>query len=200
MTSDQTTEQRILEAAKAVFFEKGLNGARMQEIADKAGINKALVHYYFRSKDKLFSAIFEEVSSRVFGRFIAIFRSQDTLEHKIRTFCSAYIDEGISSPYLLSFLFNEINRNPRVIFQQLKGKTNPFMLLRDELTAEIEKGSIRAVNPVNLLLNILSLCAFPIIAKPLLLNAFHIGEQGYLDLMAERKKEVADIIIQYINK
>ena len=64
------TEQLILEAAKKVFFNKGFDGARMQEIADVAGINKALLHYYFRSKDKLFEAIFFDAFQQFIPRVV----------------------------------------------------------------------------------------------------------------------------------
>ena len=97
---DQSTEQIILEAAKKVFVRKGMAGARMQDIADEAGINKALLHYYFRNKEKLFEMIFMEAAEKFFPRINAIFDSDQPLFEKIESFCEEYISVVMENPYL----------------------------------------------------------------------------------------------------
>ena len=84
--NEKLTEEKIFEAATDVFVEKGLDGARMQDIADHAGINKALLHYYFRTKDKLFNAVFEMIAKKIFKKFAPVFDETLTLEEKIRFF------------------------------------------------------------------------------------------------------------------
>src|SRR5205809_3897614 len=101
---DDTTEQRILTAAKKIFLAKGLDGARMQDIADEAGINKAMLHYYFRSKDKLFETIFEEVAIHFLPRITEIFESDKSLFKKIEAFCEVYIEQVKQMPYLPFFV------------------------------------------------------------------------------------------------
>src|SRR5215467_13252802 len=91
--NNDTTETRILEAARKVFLKKGMAGARMQDIADEAGINKAMLHYYFRSKEKLFEKIFMELSQRFFPRLIMIFESDESLFRKIELFVAEYVDQ-----------------------------------------------------------------------------------------------------------
>lgn len=88
MDKDLTTEQKILEAARKIFLEKGLDGARMQDIADKAGINKAMLHYYFRSKDKLFEQIFLEVAGHFLPKIMAIFESERLCLKKLKPFAT----------------------------------------------------------------------------------------------------------------
>src|SRR2546425_901472 len=81
---EETTENKILQAAKKVFITKGLDGARMQDIADEAGINKALLHYYFRSKDKLFEVIFMEAATSLFPKIVSILDEDISLFDKLR--------------------------------------------------------------------------------------------------------------------
>src|SRR6478735_10691909 len=98
MKKDLSTEEKILNAAKKVFLTKGMDGARMQDIADKAGINKALLHYYFRSKDKLFERIFIEEAQKFMPRVTHIMLSEMTLFEKIEKFVGEYIDTLIQNP------------------------------------------------------------------------------------------------------
>jgi AcrR family transcriptional regulator len=88
MDKDLTTEQKILEAARKIFLAKGLDGARMQDIADEAGINKAMLHYYFRSKDKLFEKIFAEVAGHFLPKIMAIFESKKVCLKKLKPFAT----------------------------------------------------------------------------------------------------------------
>src|SRR3954468_10948841 len=109
---DLTTEEKILEAARKIFLAKGLDGARMQDIADEAGINKAMLHYYFRSKEKLFEKIFTEVAGHFLPRIATILASENSVLEKIDTFCAEYINQVMQTPYVPIFILNEINRQP----------------------------------------------------------------------------------------
>jgi len=84
--NDKQTEEKIFEAATEVFTERGMDGARMQDIADHAGINKALLHYYYRTKDHLFNAVFEKIAGQMFKKFAPVFDEKLSLEEKIRFF------------------------------------------------------------------------------------------------------------------
>src|SRR5574339_606892 len=114
-----TSEEKILAAARKVFMEKGMAGARMQDIADEDGINKALLHYYFRSKDKLFETIFAETSSRFIPRMTEILNADTPLFEKINTFCEAYISQIQQNPYMPLFLMNEANKHPDSFLQKM---------------------------------------------------------------------------------
>src|SRR5215203_3039208 len=107
MAKTDTTEQKIITAAKKVFLAKGLAGARMQDIADEAGINKAMLHYYFRSKDKLFEQIFTEVAGAFLPKVIDIIESDKPIFKKIETFCDGYITHVMKTPYMPIFILNE---------------------------------------------------------------------------------------------
>jgi AcrR family transcriptional regulator len=92
MVKENTSKKKILPSAKKVFLEKGTTGARMQDIADEAGINKAILHYYFRNKEKLFDVIFKQSSALFFPKISGIIQSEISLFEKIEKFCTAYID------------------------------------------------------------------------------------------------------------
>src|SRR5678810_1109142 len=117
-------EERILEAACKVFTTKGMAGARMQDIADEADINKALLHYYFRDKDKLFEVVFMEEAQKFFPKINAIFNSDAPLFEKIENFVNEYIDEMLENPYLPWFVLNEMNRDPDQFMYRIWGENN----------------------------------------------------------------------------
>lgn len=100
MAQERNTEELIIEAAKKIFVKRGLAGARMQDIADEAGINKAMLHYYYRNKEKLFEIVFNEAFSKVIGRLGNILNQPMPLEEKIRTLVEHYITNIAETPYL----------------------------------------------------------------------------------------------------
>jgi AcrR family transcriptional regulator len=196
---DKTTENQILDAAEAVFQSKGMDGARMQEIADKAGINKALLHYYYRSKQQLFEAVFKQAFSLLAPQLDRIINDDSSIEEKIRNFTFNYISFVSNHPYLPNFIIQELNRNPGFVerLRQTEGfpNINKFKL---QLNDEIEKGNIIPIKAEQLLINILALNVFPFIAKPLLKTFINIDEAFYKQLIELRKTEVADFIINSI--
>ena len=114
-----TTEERILEAAKKVFHCKGYDGARMQEIADEAGVNKSLVHYYYRNKDNLFQAVFEDAFSRLIAKLNEIFFSELSFTAKIETFIGYYVIFLSQNSYLPLFILNGLYKEPEQIRNML---------------------------------------------------------------------------------
>ena len=199
---DQSTEERIIAAARKVFLSKGLAGARMQDIADEAGINKALLHYYFRSKEKLFDMIFMEAAQKLFPKINFIFESNMPLFEKIELFADEYITVMVENPYLPSFVLNELNRDPGSFFKMLNDKfgfPDPSLFLK-QIEREIKKGNIKRIDPVQLLMNMLSLCIFPFMARPILKLRVGLGESQFREFMEQRKKEVPKFIFESIKR
>lgn len=193
------TEELILEAAKHVFITKGLSGARMQEIADKAGINKAMLHYYFRNKDTLFKAVFANTFSQAMHMINEVFTKELPLFDKIRLFTDNYISFLIKNPHLPVFIISEIQRNPGFFKELSQNIELPRIgVFMNQIQIEIEEGTIKPIQPHQLVVNIISLCVFPIISKSVLLTIGQIDEAQYEMLMESRKKEVADFVINSI--
>ena len=109
--SDNSTEQKIIEAAETVFHEKGFDGARMQEIADKANINKGLLHYYFKSKDALFDAIFNMAIKRMSGNINSILKMEISLDEKIDLIIDSYMNLLLRNSSLPRFVITELNKD-----------------------------------------------------------------------------------------
>lgn len=197
----QNTRESILIAARNVFVKKGYAGARMQEIADEAGINKALLHYYFKNKETLFEMILFEALKTIQSGILVVLESEMDLFEKIRFFCSRYISFLQSNTYLVSFILNEINRDQEKL---VKYFTRAGIKAPEKLMIQIEeetlKGNIRKTDPRQLVLNILSLCIFPFIARPIVKGVFRIQEKEYNELIERRKKEVPEWIISSLKK
>lgn len=194
---EKSTEERIKEAARTVFMRKGYDGARMQEIADEAGINKALLHYYFRSKNKLFGEIFHDAFNQLVPRIGEIIGSVLPVRQKLEYFIDNYIDFMMKHPYLPAFVIQEINRNPDYILEHFKGFSEFPKKVQLMLEEEARLGNIRPVNARQLITNIISLCLFPFIARPILSQIIFGGDQDTYDaFLEERKREVAEYVLR----
>jgi AcrR family transcriptional regulator len=202
LKKDESTEARILAAAKKIFVQKGMAGARMQDIADEAGINKALLHYYFRNKEKLFEVIFLEAAAKLFPKINSIFSSDLPLFEKIEKFCEEYITIIMDNPYLPLFVLNEINRDPAYFMTKMwpgKSRPDPSKFLA-QLEREVKKGTIRRISPLHLLMNLISMSIFPFVARPMMQMTLGLDELQFRAAMEQRKKEIPIFIINSIKK
>ena len=200
-TKDIGTENQILEAASRIFKQKGMAGARMQEIADEARINKSLLHYYFRNKEQLFAAVFRKALAEFAPRMNEIFSAELPLFEKIRTFTRVYIGLLQENPHLPAFIIQELNRNADFAQELLafEHRPNP-MALAMQIQEEVKAGNIRAISPPQLIMNLISLCVFPFSASGMVKGVFGIPDPLFDALMEERKVEVAEFIIHSIKK
>lgn len=199
---EQSAEEKILAAARKVFTMQGMAGARMQDIADEAGINKALLHYYFRDKDKLFETVFLGEAQKFFPKINAIFNADAPLFQKIENFVEEYIAEMQENPYLPWFVLNEINRDPDQFLYKVWGKDNlpkPAKFL-EQMEKEIRNGTIKRIHPMHLLMNLLSMTIFPFVARPMLQRNMQLPDAQFRELMEQRKKEIPRFIIDSIKK
>lgn len=201
MTSskDKNTETKILSAAKTVFQSKGMDGARMQEIADKAGINKAMLHYYYRSKQLLFEAVFKNAFALLAPQLNAVLNDDSSIEAKVKNFTSNYISFIIKHPYLPNFIIQELNRNPDFIIKlQETGSFPNLEKFKKQVAIEVSKGILKPIKGEQLFIHILSLNIFPFVAAPLIKAFVNVDNKTYKKLMNDRKTEVSDFIINAI--
>jgi len=196
---DTTTEFEILKAAKHIFQHKGMEGARMQEIADEAGINKAMLHYYYRSKKQLFEAVFKKAFSMLAPQLNEIINSNLPICEKIKSFSNNYISFVIKHPYLPNFIIQELNRSPEFMQNLLADKYFPNIeKFREQVDEKISEGVIKPIKAEQLFINIMALNIFPFVGAPLLKGFINVDDKTYKKLMNERKTEVADFIINSI--
>lgn len=193
------TESIILEAAKKVFIENGFEGTTMQHIASEAGINKALLHYYFRNKDKLFEAVFYEAFRKMIPDLGKVVVADLDLFGKIEVFADVYITGLQKFPQIPLFILHELHRNPDRVVELVKNSGIKPQVFIEQVKEEMKKGTIINIDPYQLLVNMLALCIFPIAARPMiqgfLMNNNRVKYESFLE---SRKKEVAKFIINAI--
>ncbi len=193
------TEDKILNAAQNVFIRKGMDGARMQEIADEAGINKALLHYYFRTKEKLFGAIFKSVFSQILPNIMEMVHSDLPFEEKLKIFLDKYMNLLIKHPFVPTFILKEMNRDPDFLASVLKNSGLQPKNIFAMFDKEMQSGKIRKMDPRDLMANILGLCIFPVAAKPLLnIMLFDGDKKAYDQFIENRKTTVKEFILNSI--
>lgn len=195
------TEELIFISAITIFHRKGMAGARMQEIADEAGINKAMLHYYFRSKQLLFEAVFKKAFMQLAPQIHQVLNSEDTLFNKIENFTDKYISFVIENRFLPTFIIQELNNNPDFaanFFSQAEfPKPTNFLLQIEE---GVKNKTLRPINPKQILVDMFSLSIFPFIGSPLLQKISNLNDSDYNQLLEERKKHVSTFIINAIKK
>jgi len=197
---DQTTEQAILETAEKLFLEKGFALTSTTEIARVAGCNQALVHYYFRTKDRLFDAIFEKSATVFISAFLDKMDDNIPFEEKIRKKIETHFDILRANPKLPFLFFNELNTNPGRL-SLLKDKTGGmykplFSAIDEELKVEIEKGSVRPMTAMDLMLTILSLNLALFMSGPVLQAITGLTGTEFQKLIENRRREHVTVILK----
>jgi AcrR family transcriptional regulator len=195
---DLNTEEKIKQAARTVFHRKGFAATRTRDIAEEAGINLALLNYYFRSKEKLFDLIMLETMQGFLKNIATIFvDEQSNLEQKIEQIVSAYIDMLVVEPHIPLFIMSELRSNPNQLLTNMNIK---HLILNSSLSKQykqaIEEGRIVPLPLLHFIMNLLGLTVFPFIASPMLKLIGDIPDENYTTLMLERKK----MIPQWISK
>ena len=179
------TQNKIAETAREMFLEKGFDGVKMQELADRAGVNKGLLHHYFNNKQALFDEIFTHAIDQLFGKIQSSLAMQGGLEAKINSIVDAYFDMLLANPKLPIFVLFELNKNPGKV-QELFNAKRVAMLI-EGLKKENKK--INEKNAIHIILTIVSLSVFPFMARPIVLKMVK-NEENFSQLIAERRPMV----------
>jgi TetR/AcrR family transcriptional regulator len=204
MSTESETEDRILDAAHAVFLRRGTAGARMQEIADEAGVNKALLHYYFRSKERLADAVFQRAARRLMPPILATMASDARLEEKVRWMIRHELGMLTQTPGLPGYLLSEMHHHPERVEQLMIAVTgaSPNQLaspilskLGEQIGEQVRAGAMRPIAPEQFMVNLISLCIFPFAARPLLTQMLGKGPEGFDRMIEERKESLADFFL-----
>lgn len=198
---DNKTENAILEAARRVFTQKGFAAARMEDIAKAAGINRALLHYYFRSKEKLFDIIFQQRIREFFLGLAAIVTRSEPIDEKIKAIVAHDIDMIRSQPDLPIFVLQELAQRPDRLIQVASSGANPANMMKawkQQVKIAVEKKQILPMDGGQLLINIMSLCVYPFIAKPVIKAVQELDDAQFDKMIVKRKKEVVDFVMSSI--
>jgi AcrR family transcriptional regulator len=189
-SGEASTEEKIKTAARTVFHKKGYAAARTRDIAEEAGINLALLNYYFRSKERLFVLVMIETLSEFFGSVSVIINNPETtFEEKIEQFAAGYIDLIFREPDIPLFIMSEIRNNPEQLLQKVDIRNTVFnSVFMQQFTEAVQQGKIKDQNFLHFMMNFIGLIVFPFIAKPLLQAISGLTEEQFNALIEERKK------------
>ncbi len=193
----KTTESHILNTARKHFVRNGFAGTRMQEIADEAEINKALLHYYFRSKRKLYEEVIDASLHVLLPPLAAAMGRAGTFEERLEGVIQTYFTTLLAHSDIPVFIISELSQRQESIIEKIKAHSEFFPAIQSfilQMSIEMEDGTIRKMPPMHLLLNIVSLIVFPFIAKPVFQTIFDIEQTDFENLMQERKAIVMDFI------
>ncbi len=199
MSKELSTEAKIREAAKNVFIAKGFDGCTSREIAKAAGMNVALVNYYFCSKKQLFKLIFEAAMEDFMLSTVEVFRKDLSLESKMRIFIEREFEFLTMHPDIPRFILSELSRGDKCEFDHAGildkiAETGVF----EELMDAQEKGVIRKMDLTNLMLMIMSNCHYPFMAKPLMKYLNSLSEEEYQERLMLQKQYVTEMLIGYL--
>ena len=199
--SKPDTEERIVEAALSVFAAKGKDGARMQEIADAAGINKAMLHYYFRSKERLYEAVFKGVFQQFSVKHSAAVKEGSTFAYTLQAFIDGFIQAIQTNPDVVRLMVNENLAGGDAIGRIITARSHdnaPPSILKLKLVEAIQQGEIRDVDPDHTLLSILSCCLFFFIWEPTI--RVKLPESNNWEMFVDaRKQHIFELIYNGLN-
>jgi len=198
-TKDCKTEQHIKDTAKRVFLFEGKMMATTQDIADTAGVNRTLLHYYFRSRDALFNIVFKEAVTKLRGRIHGVIGSDISFKQKIEGLVEVFYDELIELPYLETFIALQINQDPEKyaeLFTHIPGGKERLKNFLKEIQQQMDQQVIPEMKPINFFINLFALMAYPFVAKPIYLNMFDITDAAYHKLLAERKGIIVSMLLK----
>lgn len=192
-----STEVKIFEAAREVFQSKGLEGARMQEIADKAEINKSMLHYYYRSKEKLFEKVYQLSIIKLIPQIAGLLNEDLPLEAKLRNFAIKYLELIKLNPDIPLFVLHEMNKNPgrlkTFMLNEVGKKIQPFL---NQIQEEREKGNTVDLPVEQIMVNIISLLIFPFIGRQVLQVILNIDDSEFDQFIEDRIKYLPDYLVK----
>lgn len=204
---DGDTERRILDAARRIFVRRGSAGARMQEIAEEAGVNQALLHYYFRTKDGLALAVFREAAGQLVPGVLRTLVEDAPLDRRVERVVHHYIDTLRENPFLPGYVIGELNFNPERIAAAVReltaagasvGSREAMERLDRELATRAAAGEVRPMRAAQFIVNLAALCVFPFAARPMIAVMFGVGGADWDRFLDERRAELPRYILQAI--
>lgn len=201
---DGDTEQRILDAAHTVFMKTGTAGARMQEIAREAGVNSALLHYYFRSKDRLAEAVFHRAAGQLLPAVAGVLASDRPLAEKVRAIVEIELDRLSRTPYLPAYIISELAHHPERITHFISALTGSqpdalgrrlLRVVGGQIDEEVRARRMRPIAPEQFLVNLLSLCIFPFAARPMISAMMGLDDKAFARFIRERREKLPDFFL-----
>jgi AcrR family transcriptional regulator len=184
---------------------RGTAGARTQEIAREAGVNSALLHYYFRTKERLAEAVFQRAAGELLPAVIGILASDAPLEAKVEQVVELELRQLLNAPYLPGYILSELTHHPERVQQLFSSAAGispaivgarVFKVLRKQIDARVKAGRMHPVAPEQFAINLLALCVFPFAARPMVMALLGLDQSGFEQFIHRRRKELAPFFLR----
>lgn len=195
---DEATDELIKKTAKKLFFGEGKFNATTQEIADAAGVNRTLINYYFRSRDKLFEIVFADTQEKEQQRTESIVFSELPFKAKIEEFIDDSFVMAKEYPYMEIYLVTQFNQG--CYFKDEEGMERMLKKFYEELVVEMEKGTIEKMEPIQFIINMVSLISFPISMRPLFQKTMRLTDEEYEKILDDRKEIIMNTLFKEQSK
>ena len=188
------TEEKIKQAAKEIFLQKGYDWSRTREITEKAWVNLALLNYYFWWKKELFNIImFELLEDFRDSMFLLLNDKSTSFNEKIRGFCDSYFDNNIMNIKVLPFILDNIRANIKTVQEKIIEDNNIFS--KTVFAEQYMQKTWKWINEFKeFFINFMWLITFPIIWAPILTTFFELNEKQYLEYLKKRKELILKIV------
>lgn len=193
---EDVTYELIIDTAKNLFFKEGKFNATTQEIADAAGVNRTLINYYFRSSNALFDLVLKQAKEEDDKKQEMIVMSDLPIREKLEQFMDLHFATAKEYPYMEIYIVTQMNQNEACLFkndEQIQKMTKKFFL---ELKNEMDAGNIQKMDPIQFLLNFISMISFPIGMRPLLQQGLNLTDKQYEKILSERKEVILQTILK----
>jgi TetR/AcrR family transcriptional regulator len=194
---EKLTEDRIKNTAKKIFFGKGHFNAKMHEIASEAGLNRALLHYYFRNRENLFEVVLKEAMEDSFIKMFEILSTAEPFEAKVEKAIHHIVDSLAEFPFMENFIISEINKNlgnAGAVPPVSSGKAFTRKFLK-EIRLYLKQNRLPPIPPEHFIVNMMALCAYPSTTKPIIQSILRYNEKQYAAFLQSRKKLLPRIIL-----
>ncbi|MCX6216318.1 TetR/AcrR family transcriptional regulator [Spirosoma sp.] len=193
-SKDTGTEQLIKETAKRILFAEGRLHATTQDIADAAGVNRAALHYYFRSRDQLIDTVFQEAMQALSQRLATAMKSPQPFREKIQELIEVFLIDMGTYPYQETFMVTQLNTVGHQLIEHIQ--IDPVKSFMAEIEQEMVNGTLEPMNPIHFLMNLFSLLSYPLIMAPLYGQFFGLSESAFKELMNERKGLIIRVLFK----
>lgn len=193
----KSTETRILNTARKHFVRNGFAGTRTQEIANDAGINKALLHYYFRTKEKLYQEVIDSTLDTIIPPMAEAMGRSGSFAERLERIVEVHLTTLMAHPDIPMFILSELSQRQNNFIEKFKKQAEFFPAIQSfvlQMSMEMDEGIIRKVPPLHLLLNIIGLIVFPFVAKPIFQVLLSVEQGEFEELMQDRKQVVLKFI------
>lgn len=188
------TEELIKDTAKRLLFAEGKLHATTQEIADAAGVNRTALHYYFRSRDQLIAAIFQDAMLDLSQRLDECMVAEASFREKTERIIAVFLKHMVAFPYQETFLITEINTFGKKLITNIQSA--PVKAYLEEAAVEMERGTIAQMNPIHFLMNLFSLLSYPLIMAPLYKKMFQVSAKDFQQLVDERGAIIISLLFK----